>query len=117
MSKFREDLHKLLLNAMNQAWLKIPSKTRAVTPNFTYNVYFQAPSSIKYPAIVYERYSGVSEFADNKSYLWNKQYTITVMDTNPDSTIPDEIAKLPMCTYDRHYVYDHVHHDVFRITF
>lgn len=81
------------------------------------NVYFQPPTSVKmkYPCIRYERSAAVTRFADNAPYRFKKRYTITVIDRNPDSEIPNKIAVLPMCSYDRHYKADDLNHDVFTI--
>lgn len=81
------------------------------------NVYFQPPETVKmsYPCIVYQRNDEVSLFADNLPYLHDKQYILTVIDKNPDSIIPDKIAKLPRSHYDRHFTADNLNHDVFTI--
>jgi hypothetical protein len=82
-------------------------------------VYFQPPSGLtmKYPCITYERSAASTEFADNYPYLYMKQYTLTVIDKDPDSPIPDKVAKLPLCTFDRQFKADNMNHDVFRIYF
>lgn len=82
------------------------------------NVYYQPPESVKmkYPAIVYERDSINNEFADNIIYTQNTQYSITVIDKNPDSKIVKKISLLPMCRHNRHFVSDNLNHDVFTIT-
>lgn len=76
------------------------------------NVYYQPPATVKmqYPAIVYHRESNSTFFADDNSYHWKRRYRITVIDSNPDSKIPDEIAKLPMCSFDRAYAADNLNH-------
>ena len=81
------------------------------------NVYFQPPETVKmsYPCIVYQRNNEVSLFADNLPYLHDKQYILTVIDKNPDSIIPDKIAKLPRSHYDHHFTADNLNHDVFTI--
>ena len=63
-------------------------------------VYFDPPESqrIHYPCIIYQRSSGDTDFANNVS-----------------SRIMDKLAKLPMCTYDRHYTSDNLHHDIFNL--
>lgn len=83
------------------------------------HVYFQPPSNIQmtYPCIVYERDTGDTQFADNNPYIFKLRYQITVIDRNPDSPIPAKIAELPMCTMDRHFVSDNLHHDVFNCYF
>jgi len=79
------------------------------------NVYFQPPASINmvYPCIVYSRNSVKSEFANNLTYVSKKNYTVIVIDKNPDSEIPDKIKALPYCTFNRHYTADNLNHDVF----
>lgn len=84
------------------------------------NVYFQPTTGvrIKYPCIIYERASGLSMPADNLSYLYTKSYTITVIDKDPDSEIPDKVMKaFQMCTFDRHFVSDGLNHDTFLLYF
>lgn len=83
------------------------------------NVYFQPPASVKmvYPAIVYSRDSADSEFASNKLYLYHKRYQVTVIDRNPDSHIPDKVARLPLSSFSRHFAADNLNHDVFSIYF
>jgi len=80
-------------------------------------VYFQPPESMQmqYPCIVYQRYNALSEFADGLPYIHNKRYQVTVIDSDPDSPIPDKIATLPMCTYNRFFVVTNLNHDVFNL--
>lgn len=81
--------------------------------------YFQQPptTGIEYPCIIYKRDSAETTFADNNPYSTTKRYMVTVIDKNPDSTIPDAVAKLPMCRFDRHYTADNLNHDVFNLYF
>lgn len=85
------------------------------------HVYFQPTTGtkIQYPCIIYERASGLDIPADNRSYLFTQSYTVTVIDKNPDSEIPDKVRKAfqPMCTTDRHFVSDELNHDTFLIYF
>lgn len=82
-------------------------------------VYFQQPSNeqMKYPCIVYQRDVARSLFANNLPYRYIKGYQVIYIDRNPDSPIPDKIAKLPMCTFDRHYKADNLNHDSFSLYF
>ena len=82
-------------------------------------VYFQPPPSFQmiYPCIVYQRSNAITSFADNNPYLYQKQYAITVIDKDPDSLIPDKIAKFPKCIFDRNFVTDNLNHDVFILFF
>lgn len=78
------------------------------------NVYYQAPESVKmeYPAIRYTRSDVDSRFANDKPYMHKNKYEITVIDRKPDNQVIDKLLKLPMCTYNRHYTADNLHHDV-----
>ena len=81
------------------------------------NVYFQPPETIKmrYPCIVYD-ISGIPEkFANNGPYKVDRRYSVTVIDRDPDSKIPDDILKLRYCTFDRHFVSDNLHHFTFTL--
>lgn len=83
------------------------------------NVYFQPPPNYKmsYPCIVYNRSNIRSEHADNYPYKHRKEYTVTVIDKDPDSLIPDEIAMLSGCIHDRNYRSDNLNHDVFTLLY
>lgn len=82
-------------------------------------VYFQPPSSVTmvYPCIVYQRNNLDIKHANNNPYSHTKGYSITVIDKNPDSDIPDFVSKLQTAFFDRRYVADNLYHDVFSIYF
>ncbi len=82
-------------------------------------VYFQPPESFKmtYPCIVYERSRMNSRKANNHTYLKYNQYTVTVIDEDPDTEIPDKLFELPHCSHDRRFVSDDLYHDVFTLYF
>lgn len=81
------------------------------------NVYFQPPSNtqMRYPAIQYERSGMAVKHADNGNYNRRIRYTVTVIDSDPDSEIVNRVSMLPYCYFDRHYVQDNLNHDVFEI--
>lgn len=83
------------------------------------NVYFQPPANVQmqYPCIVYQRDYARTEFAGNQPYRRTKRYAVTVIDRNPDSDIPDKVAALPMCTFNRFFTADDLNHDVFELYF
>lgn len=85
----------------------------------TGNVYFQPPGStqMKYPAIRYERSDMEIKYADNGNYNRRIRYTVTVIDSKPDSEIVDKVSMLPLCRFERHYAQDNLNHDVFEIYF
>lgn len=80
-------------------------------------VYFTPPNDtqIQYPCIIYQRYIATSEFADNIPYTRNQRYQVTVIDSDPDSLIPDKVAELPMCTKNRFFVAGNLNHDVYNL--
>lgn len=83
------------------------------------NVYFQPPPKVemKYPCILYNKDFILTEWADNKPYTKKNRYLVTVIDRNPDSGIPDLVADLPECVYDRFYIADNLNHHVFKLFF
>ena len=83
------------------------------------NVYFQPPATLqmKYDCIRYERSKIQSTFADNNPYKFYDRYQLILIYKNPDSELPKKIAKLPMCSHERHYTADNLHHDIFNLYF
>lgn len=83
------------------------------------NVYFQPPESKKlsYPAIVYSLGNMENDYADDVVYTSIKQYTVTVITSDPDSDLVDKIAKLQLCRFDRHFRSDNLNHYVFSLYF
>lgn len=78
------------------------------------HVYYQAPESVKmeYPAIRYSRSDVNTKSANNKPYMHKNKYEIIVIDRKPDNAVINEILKMPMSTYDKHYTADNLNHDV-----
>lgn len=95
--------------------LDLHQRLVSITPK----VYFQPPTNVllQYPCIIYKRDSARTLFADNSPYRRKKRYQIIVIDQDPDSEIPDKIAALPMCIFDRFYTADNLNHDVFNLFF
>lgn len=83
------------------------------------NVYFQPPESFKrnYPCIIYGLDNIRTNAANNKPYLRFKRYTVTYIDEDPDSEIPDKLLELDYCSFDRRFVSDNLNHDVFDLYF
>lgn len=81
------------------------------------NVYFQPPNGlkIKYPCIIYVRDSVDVAYADNSPYRHTKKYTVTTIDRNPDSPMPDAVGLLPLCQHNRFFTSDDLNHDVFTL--
>lgn len=81
----------------------------------TRNVYFQPPPSFTmvYPCIVYNRNNIRTNFANNKAYIKHNRYLVTVIDSDPDSVLPDKIAEQPLTTFERQFTTDGLYHNVF----
>lgn len=90
---------------------------QAILELITPKVYFQPPANTQlvYPCIIYNRDAVDSRFADNVPYRLKKRYQVTVIDRNPDSPIPDIVAQLPGCSFDRFYTADNLNHDVYNL--
>lgn len=83
------------------------------------HVYFRKPSKgMKYPCILYERNGKYKDYADNHSYISRDRYTVTVIDPNPDSDIPDRLEEtFTYCSFNRDYRADNLNHFVRSIIF
>lgn len=83
------------------------------------NVYFQPTVNVRmeYPAIVYKRDNADTRFADNRPYRRTKRYSVTHISQAPDSPVPDQLADLPLCTFERFFTAGNLNHDVFNIYF
>lgn len=81
------------------------------------NVYFQPPETVKlkYPCIIYQRSDSWINSADNIPYIALKGYSVTVIDMNPDSLIPDQVEALPYCRFDRPATVDNLYHWYFTL--
>ncbi len=82
------------------------------------NVYFQPPENlkIKYPCIVYFRASDRVNHADDVSYINHEQYDLTVITTDPDSTISDDLKMhFKYCQVDRRFVSDRLNHTILNL--
>lgn len=80
-------------------------------------VYFQPPESIRmsYPAIRYN-FSTINHLhANNKKYIRNTSYQITLIDEDPESEFINPILDMPNCRFDRSYPSNGLNHFVFTI--
>lgn len=80
------------------------------------NVYFNPPKLLKYPCIVYKFIKPETQNADDHTYISHDRYSITIIDTNLDSTIyKDLINHFHHVFYDNHIVIDNLRHDYLTI--
>lgn len=78
------------------------------------HVYYQPPENLKieYPAIIYSVNDHTNINADNIKYHNRIQYRLTIIDKKPDNNAIKKILDLPLSSFDRHYVYNNLNHDV-----
>lgn len=77
------------------------------------NVYFQPPANItmKHPCIVYGKTGKTRRFASDAIYSSLDGYRITVIETNPDSRVADDIENaFDYCAIDQYYTSDGLNH-------
>lgn len=92
------------------AWLK----------TFCPNVYFMPPANVKmaYPCIVYSTGGVNTRFADNKLYSGHVEYSVTVIERQPNLLWTKLIGteKYPYSKYVTDFVSDNLYHTVIDIT-
>lgn len=81
------------------------------------NVYYQPPENLKmeYDAIRYSKKDIWGVKANDATYARMNCYEIIVIARRPDHSVIDKLADFPYCSFDRHYVSDNLHHDVFTL--
>ena len=80
----------------------------------TRKVYFQPPESVRleYPCIIYRITGADTRYADGKSYNFTTQYTVQVIDEDPDSQISRNVVNhFVMCRYLKRFVINNLYHD------
>lgn len=88
-------------------------------PEDKLKVYWQPDENINmvYPCITYNWDFTDVAYADNIPYALRRRYMLTVITDDPDSPIPSRIEKLPMCSFNRAYPAENLHHFVFNLFF
>lgn len=83
------------------------------------SIYFQPPPTIQmtYPALVFELSKLSAIHSNNRPYILREMYLITAIYSDPESSLPKDIAKLPGCAFDRVFIADNRYHAVFTIHF
>lgn len=90
-----------------------------VIPNVN-GVYYQPPSNTRlvYPCIIYSWDRNDVKHADDQGYLTRRGYTVTIVDSNPDSIIPGIFQRnFTMAKLDRTFTSDNMHHWVYDLYF
>lgn len=80
-------------------------------------VYFQPPENVRmeYPCIRYKISRDNTNFANNGRYLNKVCYSLSIIDSRPDSPIVDDVRNLPYCRLTQVYAVDGLNHFVFEI--
>lgn len=81
--------------------------------------YYSPPETLRMerPCIVYNWDNDESLYADNLLFFKRRRYSVTVIDEDPDSEIPDRVSELSYCTSERNYVHDGFYHFVYTLFF
>ena len=89
----------------------------AVLHTFCDNVYFQPPTNTKliYPCIIYKLERIGALYADNDPYRLYDKYSITYITRDPDDENIHRLAMLRLCSFDRSYSSDNLHHYAYSI--
>lgn len=99
--------------------IKYPEQLQALLTSIlgTPNVYYQPPSSkrMSYPCIVYQLDRVDTQYGDNLPYRMAKAYSVTYIDRDPDSTIPDILGSLPKSSFMNFRIADDLNHWTYRI--
>lgn len=81
-------------------------------------VKFQPPPGYKlsYPCCLYELSSGQTKFADNRPYTFERRYSVTIIDRDPDTDYIEKMAMyFPKCTMDRAFATEGLNHYVYTL--
>ena len=102
-----------------EARLRIDALLRELLKNSCgrVNLYYQPPAGyqLRYPCIVYTQSRIQNGHANNGVYIQHSFYTVTVIDTDPDSKIVQAVSVLGKCRYDRHFITDNLYHTTFTL--
>lgn len=74
-------------------------------------------TGMQYPCFVMKRTTAYQPHANDRNYLFRPGYEVTYINRDePDSLMIERVMRrFPYCRYDRHFVADNLHHDVFTI--
>lgn len=81
--------------------------------------HYQAPHNVEmtYPAIIYNRQYGVTDYADNQAYQRTKRWQVIVISKNPDEPVADLVEQIPQCTFEREYKANNLWHKAYNLYF
>jgi len=79
------------------------------------NVYFQPPSKLVYPCILYSLDKIDKKYADDTKYLKYNAYKVTLIHPDPDNGIIDKLLDLKYSELLSHFATQGLNHYVFKI--
>ena len=65
--------------------------------------------------VYFQRTEIKNRFANDAVYKQNNAYLLTVIDKDPDSEVSKQLANIPLCRLQQHFVSDNLNHDIFKI--
>ena len=79
------------------------------------HVYYQPPETLKmrYPCIVYNQQRVDRFYADDGPWAQFPEYLVNYIGRDPDDPVLDRLMQARNLVFDRHYVSDNLHHNVF----
>ena len=79
------------------------------------HVYYQPPESMKlnYPCMVYKLNRFNVRHADDLKYIKKREYTVTLIDRDPDSKYVESLESEPRTSFERFYTANNLNHWVF----
>ena len=86
-------------------------------PDFSENSEPVILTGIEYPCFMIKRTMAYQPKADDRTYLFRPGYDVTYINRDePDDEMIYKVVKhFKICNYQRHYVSDNLHHDLFTI--
>lgn len=101
---------------MRKNRLELQAKLEAILGSR--RVYHNPPENLKmeYPCIRYELDKILNKPADNRHFITDARYELTYITYDPDDPMVDTLCDaLPYTRYDRHNVYQGLHHHVYTL--
>ncbi len=79
------------------------------------NIYLSPPSRLSYPCIVVSESRHDNRYGDGIKYSKHKMYSLTIIDPDPLSDIPNLVNDLQYCEFERYYTVNGLNHWIYNI--
>jgi len=100
---------------MARSQTELTERLKGLDEDYEYMVYYQPPSKMLFPCIKFQRNNSWDSRADNILYFFMKRYSVTVIDRDPDSALPDKVEAMPFAAFDRFDLVDGLNHWVYNL--